>query len=305
MPNSPYSERLNRAVDHIETQLANPLSLETIAAVACFSPFHFHRLFRIHTGETLNNFIKRRRLERAIGLMTQPGWDARQQESLTEIALACGFNSSTDFSRSFKQHFGIPPSMFDVADFRDQGRDSWRDRIADTRARQQLDGLAPGENPDGFTADLCLLPARTVAYLRVADSYREGAVPATAQRIVAWAEERNLADGQWLGYTWDDPEVVAPEKCRYDIGLEVSPETSLSDGAVSRIQFPAMTVAEVKVVGGIDLEMRALDWLFTTWLPGSGRIPAHQPCFEAWMGLPFAHGLEHFELRLQLPLERI
>ena len=61
---------------------------------------------------------------------------------------------------------------------------------------------------------------------------------------------------------WDDPEIVPHEKCRYDVGLEV-PDL-IPCGEVGRIEFPAMQVAEVEVRGTIDLEMRALDWLFGT-----------------------------------------
>ena len=53
-----------------------------------------------------------------------------------------------------------------------------------------------------------------------------------------------------------------------------------------------------------DLVMRALDWLFRTWLPTSGYVPADQPCFEAWIGRPFEHGDEHFEIRVQVSVER-
>ena len=65
-----------------------------------------------------------------------------------------------------------------------------------------------------------------------------------------------------------------------------------------------MQVAEVEIRGPIDLEMRALDWLFGTWLPASGFVPTEQPGFEAWIGRPFAHGTNRFELVLQLPVER-
>lgn len=65
-----------------------------------------------------------------------------------------------------------------------------------------------------------------------------------------------------------------------------------------------MTVAEVEIRGPIDLEQRALDWLFGTWLPSSGYVPADLPAFEAWVGRPFAHGLEHVELLAQLPVAR-
>ena len=102
---------------------------------------------------------------------------------------------------------------------------------------------------------------------------------------------------------WDDPEITSHQDCRYDVGVEV-PAPFACDGVVSRTEFAAMQVAEVEVRGGIDLEMRALDWLFETWLPASGFVPAEQPCFEAWIGRPFAHGTEHFELLLQLPVTR-
>ena len=70
------------------------------------------------------------------------------------------------------------------------------------------------------------------------------------------------------------------------------------------LEFPPMQVAELVLRGGIDLEMRALDWLYKTWLPISGHVPTEQPSFEAWLGRPFEHGHEHFELKVQLPVAR-
>ena len=66
--------------------------------------------------------------------------------------------------------------------------------------------------------------------------------------------------------------------------------------------FPAMQVTEVAIRGGLDMELRALDCLYGTWLLASPFVPADQPCFEAWIERPFAHGAEHFELRVQLPI---
>jgi AraC family transcriptional regulator len=65
-----------------------------------------------------------------------------------------------------------------------------------------------------------------------------------------------------------------------------------------------MTVADVEMKGGIDLELRALQWLYGTWLPRSGLVPDDQPGFEAFVGRPFAHGGEYFELNLQVPVRR-
>ena len=73
------------------------------------------------------------------------------------------------------------------------------------------------------------------------------------------------------------------------------------EGEVSINAFPRCLVAEVEIAGSIEVELRALDWLYLTWLPRSGYAPA-TPAFEAWNGRPFAHGAEHFELRPQLPV---
>lgn len=293
LANPDYIGRINRAIDHVMGHLAEPLKLEDVARAAAFSPFHFHRIFRSLMGETLASFVKRVRLERAVYLLSH-----RKDAKLTAIALACGFSSSSDFSRSFRAHFGVPPSAFDVERF----RSSRRARIWDLSApekRHRLERLPAGENPDGFVARVRSLLARRVAYVRVPRPYEGDTVPRAAARLVAWAEARGLADGQWLGCQWDDPEIVPLDQCRYDVGLEVPPRTA-ADLEVSVTDFAPMTIAELEIAGGIDLELRALDWLFTTWLPTSGWAPAHQPMFEAWNGRPFAHGMERFELRVQL-----
>lgn len=63
-----------------------------------------------------------------------------------------------------------------------------------------------------------------------------------------------------------------------------------------------MKVAEVVIRGGLALEMRAFGWLRDTWLPASGYLPTDLPAFEAWLGIPYAHGAEHFELACQIPI---
>ena len=311
-PSADYVQRVNRAIDYILAHLDQPLSLELVAERAGFSPFHFHRIFSGLVGETLNHFIKRVRLERALRMLS---FDPRR--TLTEVAFECGFQSSSDFSRSFKQAYGTPPSEFDLAGFRAQRRGEWQAEITDSDERHRLDPLPPGENPDGFEVALRNQPERSVAYIRVPDPYRPDAVPGAAERLLAWAEARKLADNRWYGYMWDDPELVPHAKCRYDVAVELpagaGPEAlrpTRSGGAsetgseVGHFRFPPMQVAELEIRGPIELEMRAIDWLFKTWLPGSGYVPTDQPAFEAWIGRPFAHGFEHFELLVQLPVQR-
>ena len=68
-----YEARVNRVIDHIRGNLAEELSLSTLARAASISPFHFHRVFRAITGETLFGFIHRLRIEKAAGaLLSHP-----------------------------------------------------------------------------------------------------------------------------------------------------------------------------------------------------------------------------------------
>lgn len=302
-----YIERVNRAIDRIVSHLAEPLSLKAVSRAALLSPFHFHRVFQALMGETLAEFVKRLRLERALSMMSHSR--PTRKHSLTQIALACGFSSSSDFSRCFKQRYGASPSRFDIAGWQKAHRSALEALVpgSDGEEGPRLDrlpggGRRGGDNPDGFKVRIRDLPARTVAYIRVRDPYRVDAVPRATQRLLAWAERHNLADGQWLGYQWENPELVPLEQCLYHVAVEA--ERFTPSGEVGRFRFPPMVVAQVEIRGGINLELRALQWLYGTWLPRSGYVPDDHPGFEAWIGRPFAHGLEHFELYAQLPVRR-
>jgi AraC family transcriptional regulator len=292
-----YIERVNLAIDHVLNHLHEPLRLRDLSRAARLSPFHFHRVFQALVGTTPAEFVKRLRLEMALGLMARS-----RARSLTSVALDCGFSSSSDFSRCFKQRFGVPPSAFDLSAWRKARGDELEATVEQAALGPHLKRLPPRHNPDKFSVRIRDISARTVAYIRVSRPYQGDAVRRASHRLVAWAERRGLANGKWLGYQWDNPEITSLEDCRYHVAVEA--EQFTPKGEVGRFQFPPMVVADVEIRGGIDLELRALQWLYGTWLPRSGYVPDDHPCFEAWTGRPFAHGTEYVEIDVQLPIRR-
>ena len=106
-PRAEYIARVNRAIDHINGNLAGDLSLQTLSAVANFSPFYFHRIFKAITGETLNHFIGRARLARACFLLRN-----NPKHSITAIAYDCGFSSSATFARAFRSAFSTTAAVW-------------------------------------------------------------------------------------------------------------------------------------------------------------------------------------------------
>ena len=292
-----YVERVNLAIDHIVGHLHEPLRLRDLSRVALLSAFHFHRVFQALVGSTPADFVKRLRLDKALTLMSRT-----RSPSLTTIALECGFSSSSDFTRCFKQRFGVPPSSFDLKAWRQARGEELNATVEQATELPRIDRLPPRHNPDSFRVKIRDLPSRTVAYIRVDKPYHGDGVIQAVRNLVIWAERNGLADGQWLGYQWDNPEVTALEHCRYYVAVEA--DRFVPKGEVVRHQFPPMVVAQVEIRGGLDLELRALQWLYGSWLPRSGYVPDDQPCFEAWIGRPFAHGTEFFELFVQLPIHR-
>ncbi|MEO8024400.1 AraC family transcriptional regulator, partial [Polaromonas sp.] len=89
---------------HIDAGLSGTLALEQLAEVAGMSLFHFCRVFRDNLGVTPHQYILARRMAQAKRLLwTNSGL------SMLEIALACGFASSSHFSTQFKRHVGQTP----------------------------------------------------------------------------------------------------------------------------------------------------------------------------------------------------
>lgn len=94
------------AIEAMESNIADPLSLPHLAQIAGVSPRQLNRVFRQHLGETTQTHYRRLRLERARNLLRNSAL------SLTGVALATGFASSSHFSRAYREEFGDPPSRY-------------------------------------------------------------------------------------------------------------------------------------------------------------------------------------------------
>ncbi|MFS0827523.1 AraC family transcriptional regulator [Pseudomonas phoenicis] len=94
-----------RARELLENHLADPPSLETLAAAVNLSPFHFARVFRQATGLPPHAWLKQRRLNRARALL-KGGMPA------SEVAFALGYADQSHLTRQFKQAYGVTPGMY-------------------------------------------------------------------------------------------------------------------------------------------------------------------------------------------------
>lgn len=100
------NRRMLRARDAMDRDYAGPLDVAALARVAHVSPAHFARQFRATFGETPHQYLRRRRVERAMELLRETDCP------VTEICLDVGFNSLGTFSRTFAEIVGEPPTIY-------------------------------------------------------------------------------------------------------------------------------------------------------------------------------------------------
>lgn len=98
-----WLDRMNSAMDYIETNLADNISYDEIAQRACCSTYHFQRMFPFITGVSLSGYIRRRRL-------TLAAFELQSTDvKVIDVAIKYGYDSPEAFARAFKNLHGIMP----------------------------------------------------------------------------------------------------------------------------------------------------------------------------------------------------
>lgn len=95
--------QIRKVTSHIEAHLDRPIRNEELAALVSLNPSHFGRAFRTSFGEPPHEYVTRRRVERAQGLMLSTN------ASLSEIALDCGLADQSHLTRLFRRIAGESP----------------------------------------------------------------------------------------------------------------------------------------------------------------------------------------------------
>jgi AraC family transcriptional regulator len=290
---STYVARIHRVLDHIDRHLAEPLDLPTLAGVAHFSPWHFHRLFQAFTGETLADCVRRRRLERAATrLLMEP------PDTALAIALDMGFGSAEVFTRAFKTHFGVTPGAWRRGAYRDWWAHR-RDELSKIhqghrKPDQALQGAfredeiarqsRPAIELEGteMNVELKTLPTVRVAYMRFIGPYGDPRIGQLWQRFMAWCAQhrQQLREGTY-GLSHDSPDITAPDKCRYDACVAVADDFR-PEGEVNVQTVPGGLYACTSFRGTPDDIHAAWQQLFAQWLPDSGYQGDDRPAIEAY-----------------------
>jgi AraC family transcriptional regulator len=297
-PRAEYDKRMHRVLAYIDAHLDQPLDLATLADVAHFSPYHFHRLFTAWMGDTLGDHLRRRRVEAgAQRLLLQPNL------TVLAAALSVGFGSGEAFARAFKLRFDASPT-------------AWRaqQRNLDQAQRKLDQAITAGQREDGtplpptlemtmkYQVTLADRPAVPVAYLRHVGPYGDAVGLFWQKEFHPWRQQHGLQNQPCYGIGHDDPTVTEAAKCRYDACTEYPADflpprqmltTTLAGGkhAVMPFEGTSQTIGD------------AWGYLLRHWLPDSGYQIANGPCFEHYQAdAKYDAATGQFSCELCIPL---
>lgn len=99
-----YIDNIEKVTNYIEENLEHEITLEDLAQLTFFSKFHFHRIFQDIVGESVMEYIRKRRINKAVLKLINTN------TKIIDIAIEYQFNSQDTFTRAFKRYYNLTPS---------------------------------------------------------------------------------------------------------------------------------------------------------------------------------------------------
>lgn len=254
-------------VEYIDDHLDEELSLEKLAEIACFSPFHFHRIFAALLSETPNNYITRRRIEKIAGRL----FYLNKAESLTNLALQYGFKSIHSFSRAFRKFYGISASEFQK---RGQNEFSKIGKIESKKGANKVAFEKYFYTIDNLKTWLRMktevkvkeMPELMLAQVRHQGSFKE--IGKAFDTLTKWAGPRGLLNfpkTKMVGIYYDSPRVTEESKMQSGACITIDENVEVS-GTISKITIPKGKFA----FGRFELKMEEFERAWNSmslWIP--------------------------------------
>lgn len=267
-----YADRIHKAIDYIEENLPGDLSAQAVAREVGFSAFHFHRIFKALLGESIKDYIRKRRLAGAARLLLST------KKPIIEIALATRFETQESFTRAFKKMFGTTPNAF-----RASGKIS-------SLIDKQVFSLELMEHiGKGVTMKPKFVERGEELVVGLADSFGEDChqdISRLWERFNERSHEiRNVVPGYALGLCLGShPDVLlkSGDSIVYSACLPVSKAESIPEGMIS-YKIPASKYAVFTHSGPISTIQNTVKYIWGTWVPKHSDIHKKDaPDFELY-----------------------
>ena len=279
-----YQKRINKALAYIRANLDKPLLLSDVAREACFSEFHFHRIFSVLMHETLGEYVTRKKLERAaMKLAYTPAL------KVSTVAEEYGYASVSSFSKAFNEWFGCRPTELKKIKHRlDSGDGKLQTKYEKSIESNQLFVYVhdSAERFDQLDRRVGInnLPQTVDSYLTSPQGYNFESIWSTWQELKQRLEDAGL---DWtackrFAMSHDHPGLTPPERCRYDACVSL-PEGASVNLDLLKTVIPAGRYAIFPVEGPEHSILGQYLEFYTVWMPQSGYEPDNFPVVERYL----------------------
>lgn len=312
-----YNAIINKVVDYIEENLSEVINLKDIANVSEISKYHFHKIFKSVTGETIAEFIKRVRLEKSADMLI------RTTASLTAIAVDTGFSSSSVFSREFKRKYSISPREFRLLFTCLLKYKSKKQEIMLCSEKKEYFEKAILENHSlseimrisknlSFSEDMSFkietIPEYHVLYMRYVGEYSD------MENIYSlWIALKKISDSYSIynkdsllfSIIHDNPNICEFGKCRYDACISIPNGININilKNQVGYRIISGGKYAIFNFKGNINNLFQAYTWIDTIWFKKTGYEPdSRPPYFKHTNSAEFS---ELLEFEIFVPVKKI
>jgi AraC family transcriptional regulator len=267
-----YISKICEVQDYIESHLEDELCTAQLAKVASFSEYHFQRIFKQITGESLYSYIKRLRLEKAVFFLR-----GNRQLAIQDIACRVGFLTQASFAKAFKERYGM--SAREIRKMNDSEMSRLVNEMSTNGKvlREEIHYNIPIE------LTIKTIDPIEVVYLRHTGSYKGNSDLFTKlfSRLYSYASKKGLVNlrTKWFAVYHDYGDLTKEEKLRLSVCM------SVESNWVSQGEFGCMEIAGGKYAVGrfslyTDEYQSAWSYMVSKWLPESGYMPDDRLCFE-------------------------
>jgi len=279
-----YQRRVNLALEYIHESLDRNIQLDDVANVSYFSRYHFHRIFHALVGETVNDYVIRKRMEKAACRLL-----ARPHLNITDVALMGGFSTSANFSKAFKLYFGISPSKIRTP--MKQDKDSKIGKIYSKYGKvfnpQDLYSqfvtkvmVFDSDKLEEFLMKVKVedLQEKSIVFLTAPKGYQLESVYETWDKIINWTKSNNVNDPmeQRFAICHDNPVITPEDKCRYDASVVIDSKIKVREPFKKSV-IPAGKYAIAYYKDSGDKISNFMTEICSHWFPDSGYEPDDYP----------------------------
>ena len=284
-----HHSRILQVLRYISDNLEEGLELPQLADVACYSPYHFHRIFTAIVGEPVATYVRRKRLEKAAREIIQ------SKQSITAIALSAGFETPTAFTKAFKRTFYITPSYL-----REVGHLSPISHSIQPLSIKLPEVVMTPEIRELGSFPVVLATGRGL----INHTFTQAAQKAFSE-LQHYCVKHQLwpITGRCLAIMPDDPSTTPLEDCRFQAALELKEERVIpKEGTVERGLVEAGRCAIFVHLGSYDRLWETWNAAYRNWLPASGEELRHAPPFEVYLNDPSNTAPEDLVTEICIPI---